>query len=334
MKKIIQIVIILALGLMASGAQAKDSFDFDGVLAGMNSGGIDFDSMLSAMEGAPSAGKGQRAQNGDGGYALLASVADAMSVNNALDFITNAYAGNGYQGGLKGTYSNYSGGTRDRRDYSHLVPGSAVLPIHGFVTSGYGYRPKFGRMHRGVDISLHTGDTVRAAIDGVVLRVSNDPRGYGLFVCIRHDNGLETRYAHLSRTLAIAGERIYAGDPVGLGGSTGNSTGPHLHFETRVQGEAVDPTTMFDFSMPGGRHPYRTLAELDDSNPAYRQASMKTGLANTIGTGINRSTYVVRPGDTIGSVARKHGMSVLTLCRLNMLSSSDALQPGRMLKLR
>lgn len=301
---------------------------------GARGGGFDFDAMLSAMEGETStAGRvqGRRInKSSEGGDALFASVADAMSINNALDFISNAYAGNGYQGGLTGGYATYGNGNRGIADYSHLVPGSAVLPIHGFVTSNYGYRPKFGRMHRGVDISLNIGDTVRAAIDGTVLRVSNDPRGYGLFVCIRHDNGLETRYAHLSRTLAIAGERVYAGDPIGLGGSTGNSTGPHLHFETRVHGDAVDPTTMFDFSMPGGRNPYRTLADLDSGNPAYQI----TRTPKSSGTGASRNTYVVRVGDTIGSIARKHGMSVLTLCRLNMLSSSDSLQPGRMLKLR
>lgn len=366
MKRLIYIVLyfILGVNIPTFRATAQDLFDFDGVLAGMvendgksrvagagdrgrsrragidsgtRGGGFDFDAMLSVMEGETSSagsvqGRGVN-KSSEGGEALLASVADAMSINNALDFITNAYAGYGYQGGLSGGYPSYGNGYRGTADYSHLVPGSAVLPIRGFVTSNYGYRPKFGRMHRGVDISLNVGDTVRAAIDGTVLRVSNDPRGYGLFVCIRHDNGLETRYAHLSRTLATAGERVYAGDPIGLGGSTGNSTGPHLHFETRVFGSAVDPTTMFDFSMPAGRNPYRTLADLDSGNPAYQSNRFAKG-SGTSGTGASRTTYVVRVGDTIGSIARKHGMSVLTLCRLNMLSSSDALQPGRMLKLR
>lgn len=306
--------------------------DIRGVSSGKGGG-------KSAGKGTAAGRKGNAAQGDD---LLLASVSDAMCVENALDYILNAYSSPlpVYSGGI------HSQGIAGRGKYAYLIPPSAMLPISGKVTSGFGYRPRFKRMHKGVDISLNMGDTVCAAINGTVLRVSNDPRGYGLFVCIQHDNGLETRYAHLSKILAVAGERIYAGEPVGLGGSTGNSTGPHLHFETRVNGEAVDPTTMFDFSMPGGRNPYRTLADLDKENPRIggqtggydnftagsTTMTTSTGTAATAGTG--KSTYVVRQGDTIASVARKNGVSVLTLCRLNALSSDDALQPGRMLKLR
>lgn len=115
------------------------------------------------------------------------------------------------------------------------------MPINGSYTSFYGYRPKFGRFHKGVDISLKIGDTVRSVLPGVVVKVKCDPKGYGNYVVVSHAGELETLYAHLSRELVVSGQRLKAGDAVGLGGVTGNSTGPHLHFETRVKGEAIDP---------------------------------------------------------------------------------------------
>lgn len=122
------------------------------------------------------------------------------------------------------------------------------LPIRGRLTSGYGYRPRFGRMHKGIDVSLHIGDTVRSALPGVVSKVSYEAKGYGNYVVITHSGGYETRYAHMSRCIVSPGDRVSPGDAVGLGGSTGNSTGPHLHFEIRYQGEALDPLSCFGLS--------------------------------------------------------------------------------------
>lgn len=120
-------------------------------------------------------------------------------------------------------------------------------PINGPVTSGFGYRPRFGRMHRGVDISLHTGDTIRAAFDGKVRLTKFERGGYGYYVVIRHDNGMETVYGHLSKFIAKPNQRVRAGEPIALGGSTGRSTGPHLHFETRYYGMAINPALIIDF---------------------------------------------------------------------------------------
>ncbi|MDE6811317.1 MAG: peptidoglycan DD-metalloendopeptidase family protein [Muribaculaceae bacterium] len=319
---------------------------------------VDFDCLLETMTGNEYAGLSALINgNSDPGAGLPATASDMAIVSaiggnnnivNALDYIFNAYQGNSYansgytQYDAAGNWPYGSGIGRRTSRYSHLMPGTSVLPIIGRVTSNFGFRPKFGRMHKGIDIALNIGDTVCAAIDGHVVKVSNDPRGYGLYVCVQHANGLETRYAHLSGIIAEPGQRIYAGEPVGLGGTTGNSTGPHLHFEVRVNGEAVDPATMFDFTTPGGYFPYRTLADLDSRNPriaserdSYIMAvdTYKTAPGNTSGNS-GKSTYIVRSGDTINSVARKNGISVLSLCRLNMLSTSDELQPGRMLKLR
>ncbi len=114
------------------------------------------------------------------------------------------------------------------------------------VSSPYGWRPKFGRMHRGVDLSLSVGDTVRSAFSGKVRLVKYDPKGYGYYVVVRHDNGLETVYGHLSRQLVKPNQPVKAGEPIALGGNTGRSTGPHLHFETRYMGLTINPANIID----------------------------------------------------------------------------------------
>ena len=114
-------------------------------------------------------------------------------------------------------------------------------PVEGGYTSFFGYRPNFGRHHNGIDIALNIGDTVKCVLPGVVVKVNCDPVGYGNYVVVRHDGELETLYAHLAKELVEAGQEINTGDPIGLGGVTGNATGPHLHFETRLKGEAINP---------------------------------------------------------------------------------------------
>lgn len=118
---------------------------------------------------------------------------------------------------------------------------------HRIVTSHFGYRPAYKRYHKGVDLKVYIGDTVRSAFDGVVRIVRYEPNGYGKYVVIRHYNGLETVYGHLSKHLVHVNDSVKAGDPIGLGGNTGRSTGSHLHFETRLLGEAINPELLFDF---------------------------------------------------------------------------------------
>lgn len=123
-----------------------------------------------------------------------------------------------------------------------------AMPVPGAVTSSYGYRPKFGRMHKGVDLKLKMNDTVVAAFDGKVRLVNYEAKGYGNYVIIRHSNGLETVYGHLNKHLVKENQEVKAGEAIGLGGSTGRSTGPHLHFETRFMGYAINPAGIFDFA--------------------------------------------------------------------------------------
>lgn len=134
------------------------------------------------------------------------------------------------------------------------IPAIKDIDVSGYVSpldkvrvsSPYGWRPRFGRMHRGVDMSLKVGDTIRAAFNGKVRLVKYEANGYGNYVVIRHDNGLETVYGHMSRQLVKPNQEVKAGDPIGLGGNTGRSTGPHLHFETRYMGLTINPANIID----------------------------------------------------------------------------------------
>lgn len=227
------------------------------------------------------------------------------------------------------------------------VPNSAiidvtnyVMPHKGRVTSRYGYRARFGRMHKGIDIGLKMNDTVRAAFDGKVRLTNYEGRGYGNYVIIRHPNGLETVYGHLNRHLVKPNQIVKAGDPIGLGGSTGRSTGPHLHFETRYMGYAINPEAIFDFAnqtthtdtytfskstYTKARNfaPSRELAkkESNGSNPYMASASSKT-------------TYTVKRGDTLTKIAKAYGLSTTTLRKLNNLDASDRIKVGQTLKLK
>ena len=145
-------------------------------------------------------------------------------------------------------------------EYAHkytnvVIPDSLLIDLTGFcmptentkITDIFGYRPRRRRMHYGLDVKVQRGDTIRAAFDGKVRYVSYQRRGYGNYVVIRHPNGLETLYAHLTKKMVDENEVVKAGDPIGLGGNTGRSTGTHLHFETRFMGHFINPERLFNF---------------------------------------------------------------------------------------
>ena len=200
-------------------------------------------------------------------------------------------------------------------------------PVPGIITSKYGWRPQFQRIHHGVDLSLNEGDTVRAAVSGTVDHIAYDPDGYGHYVVMSHPDGMETLYGHLQYALVAQGQFVYAGQPVAIGGNTGNSTGPHLHFEARLGGVAVDPLLIFDFYGTGRymQDEPTALAEHTPKGPAYSHQTKSLK---------RQDTYIVRYGDTPESVARQAGMSVMKLCQLNMLNQNDPLPVGRLRKLK
>ncbi len=121
----------------------------------------------------------------------------------------------------------------------------SLMPVAGAkLTSGYGMRnhPVLGgrRQHQGIDLAQPTGTPIRATADGVVGR-ADWFSSYGLFVSLEHGGSIETRYGHMSRLNVAAGQAVKKGDIIGYVGSTGRSTGPHLHYEVRIAGVAVNP---------------------------------------------------------------------------------------------
>lgn len=277
------------------------------------------------------------AQRKDRTVEILDGVLSGMAVDRTLDYIANAYTSTSNKLNARPAYHH------KQPDYpsASWTAGNLALPVNGFVTSGFGYRPSLGRMHKGIDLHLQVGDTVRAALDGEVSRVSVDPHGYGLFVVIRHAGDLETRYGHLSNSLVSPGERVGAGEAIGLGGTSGNSTGPHLHFETRQGGEAFDPSYIFNFTRIPDISSTQSLARLDAENPSASIMELVSMVTSADPTKKSKqkgkqgkSRYVVKTGDTISSIAATAGISTLTICRLNMLSSTDVLKPGTMLRIR
>lgn len=212
------------------------------------------------------------------------------------------------------------------------------MPVPGRITSNYGYRARFGRMHKGVDLQIRSNDTIYAAFDGKVRLTAYEAKGYGNYIILRHPNGLETVYGHLNKPLVKAEQTVKAGQPIGLGGSTGRSTGPHLHFETRFMGYAINPAAIFDFAnqtthtdiytfskktytQPRNFAPSKEMARAEKENP-YKSATLI------------RTTHTVRKGDTLSSIARSYGLSTTTLRRLNGLGSSSVIKTGQVLKVK
>jgi murein DD-endopeptidase MepM/ murein hydrolase activator NlpD len=197
-------------------------------------------------------------------------------------------------------------------DYAH--------PVNGIVTSEFGFRRT--RYHYGIDVDLETGDPVYAAFEGLV-RISKYSPSYGYYVVIRHVNGLETLYAHLSELKVPVGAYVQAGEVIGLGGNTGRSRGSHLHFEVRYKGQQINPREIINFS----DNTY--VAEELVITPKHFEY-----LKNTYG-GANGTAryYKVKKGDTLSKIASRNKTTVARLCKLNKIKTTTVLQPGKTLRI-
>ena len=209
------------------------------------------------------------------------------------------------------------------------------------ITSNFGSR--WGRMHKGLDIKVYIGDTIRAAFDGKVRIVRYEANGYGNYVVIRHHNGLETIYGHMSKHLVGENETVHAGDPIGLGGNTGRSTGSHLHFETRLCGVALNPALMFDFKnqdVTGDYYFFRKDTYNKESLAANRvRGKESTDLASADNANIGNNVeggnvryHKVSRGETLASIARKRGTTVEHICKLNHITKTMRVKPGQILR--
>ncbi len=183
------------------------------------------------------------------------------------------------------------------------------------VTSNFGMRRY--RWHYGTDVGLNTGDSVRTVFDGIVRIKKYDPSGYGYYLLVRHKNGLETLYGHLSNQLVEVGDEVKAGEVIGLGGSTGRSSGPHLHFEFRYQGNPINPENIYDFEQ--NELTADTLTISPETFSYVKEA---------------RKVYFhkVRRGDTLSGISRRYGVSMNQLCRLNGIRKASVLRVGQRLR--
>ncbi|RZK28568.1 MAG: LysM peptidoglycan-binding domain-containing protein [Hymenobacter sp.] len=207
------------------------------------------------------------------------------------------------------------------------------------VTSGFTFR--WGRWHFGVDLDLNTGDSVRAAFDGVIRISKWDGGGYGNYLLVRHFNGIETLYGHLSKSLLPVGTFVKAGQVIGLGGSTGRSTGSHLHFEVRYEGNPINPTLMYNF--PGyelrSNNFTITSALFNYYSQALRRgrgssSRSRNASASSEPTAARRvAQHQIRSGDTLSEIAERYGVRVSTLKKLNP-GLSNTLRPGKKLRVK
>ncbi len=228
----------------------------------------------------------------------------------------------------------YAEWSNDHVRFKAELPDSFRVDLRGFampttntkITDIFGYRPRRRRVHNGLDIKVQRGDTIRAAFDGKVRMASYQRRGYGHYIVIRHNNGIETVYAHLSKKLVLQDQNVKAGQPIGLGGNTGRSTGAHLHFETLLAGKNINPALMFDFEkqdVTGDFYTYR--------KGVYQDIDRKTG---KIVESAEPLYHKVRRGESLSVIARKCGVSVNTLYRLNKLNSRSILRIGQRIRYR
>lgn len=200
-----------------------------------------------------------------------------------------------------------------------------VHPFSGKVTSGFG--PRKRRFHYGADIDLETGDAVGAAFDGKV-RIVKASKSYGNLIVIRHNNGLETYYAHLSKMSVEVGDEVYAGQIIGLGGNTGRSRGSHLHFEVRYLGHPIDPTEIISFT----EHKLVTDT-LCVSKKTFDYIAEAKKAASKNKARSKARVHVVKKGDTLSAIARKYHTTTKAISKKNGIKASGTLRVGQRIQL-
>lgn len=242
------------------------------------------------------------------------------------------------------------------RRYSEIIPSAGdsinlplfndystgfVMPVEGTFLSPFGYRGR--RVHSGVDIKLEEGDPVSVAFDGVV-RMARRYSGYGNCVVVRHFNGLETLYGHLSKIKVKVNQQVTAGDIIGLGGHTGRATCNHLHFETRFQGKAFNPKQLIDFNTYSllsdtftvTRSTYGLSRDYipGNSNPIVAEDDGNVKSKSKAKSSKSKKYHTIKNGDTLYAISRKYGTSVKQICSINGIKASKKLQLGTKIRIR
>lgn len=203
------------------------------------------------------------------------------------------------------------------------------------VTSRYGWRNR--RAHKGIDIDLITGDAVMALFDGKVRSVKTFP-GLGKTVVVRHYNGLETVYAHLSKQLVKANDTITKGTIIGKGGNTGNSRGSHLHLIVSYKGVYINPEYLFEFTEENSIRSQELWITRRWATPYLHNAKRQSNIlvATTYDEAIlneeqQKKIYTVRKGDTLSKIANRHHTSITAICKENSIRKTSTLRIGQQL---
>ncbi len=243
-----------------------------------------------------------------------------------------------YGGMWENRYVNMYGSLKNAPDTFIVDLENFTIPVDGHMTSNFGRRGS-RRYHYGIDLKAQTGDTIYAAFDGKIRVKQYERRGYGYYLVIRHVNGLETVYGHLSKFLVEENDFVLSGQPIGLAGNTGRSFGSHLHFETRFLGKPINPNFIIDFQ--------NKVTHRDEylvTNSSYRKtnSSSRVVMSSNYKEPASESTnkfvsgevnhHRIQSGDTLGAIARRYGTSVNELCRLNNITSRTVLRVGRTLR--
>jgi murein DD-endopeptidase MepM/ murein hydrolase activator NlpD len=244
-----------------------------------------------------------------------------------------------YEGIWNNRYVNAYRSIENIPDTFKVSLANFTMPTMGYVTSNFG--PRRRRMHYGIDLKVQVGDTIYAAFDGKVRVKQYERRGYGYYLTLRHPNGLETVYGHLSAFLVEEDQVVKSGDPIALGGNTGRSTGSHLHFEIRFLGNPINPVYIVDFDNKVCHKDTYTVTPssykkskkgVDVRNLASSTATRSgDNVKNKYASG-NVKYHRIKKGDTLGKIAQIHGTSVGKLCKLNNITAKSTLREGKSLR--
>jgi murein DD-endopeptidase MepM/ murein hydrolase activator NlpD len=245
-----------------------------------------------------------------------------------------------YEGMWTNRHVNIYGSLKNAPDTFIVDLENFTMPAVGHMTSNFGRRGS-RRYHYGIDIKAQTGDTIYAAFDGKIRVKQFERKGYGYYLVVRHLNGLETVYGHLSKFLVEENDFVRSGQPIGLAGNTGRSFGSHLHFETRFLGKPINPNFIIDFE--------NKVTHRDEylvTNSSYRKTSNSSRSLVTKGSTYKESAaatnkYVsgdvkyhrIKQGDTLGAISRRYGTSVRTLCEMNNITSKTVLRVGKSIRI-
>jgi murein DD-endopeptidase MepM/ murein hydrolase activator NlpD len=203
------------------------------------------------------------------------------------------------------------------------------------ITSRYGWRR--GRAHKGIDIDLVTGDSLFAMFDGIV-RMSRYSRGHGKTVVVRHYNGLETVYAHLSAYSVKENDSVVKGQYLGKGGVSGNARGSHLHLVVNYKGISINPEYLFEFNASNSIRAKNIWVTPQWTRPYVHNSKKQSKIIPLLSEDQaiasltkQKKIYIVKRGDTLSRISQKNNVSIAAICKTNAIRKNSVIKPGQKL---